>query len=84
MARSVSPRLFACLGVVLLTVVVAGSVVFGSIAVLANRQAGALPRPAGLAGYVKVENLDSSLILRSLAGMPDRQVLGYVLGRGTQ
>ena len=82
MARSGSPRLFACLGVVLLVVVVAGSVLFGSIAVLANRQAGALPRPAGLAGYVKLENLDSSLILRSLAGMPDRQVLGYVLGAG--
>ena len=82
MARSFPPRLFATAGVVLLAVVVAGSVLFGGFVVLANRQAGALPRPAGLAGYVKAENLDPSLLLRSLAGMPDRQVLGYVLSAG--
>lgn len=82
MAGSSPPRLITCLLFAALAVVVASTLLFGGIAVLANRQAGSLPRPAGLAGYVKADSLDSSLLLRSLAGMPDRQVLGYVLSAG--
>ncbi len=82
MAGRLPTRWVAVLGAVLLVVIALGSVLFGAIAVFANLQANALPRPAGLAGYLRTDALDSSLLLRSLAGMPDRQVLGYVLAAG--
>lgn len=82
MTRRLPPRLLAVLGAVFLVVAALGSVLFGAIVVFANLQASALPRPAGLAGYLHTDALDSSLLLRSLASMPDRQVLGYVLAAG--
>lgn len=82
MARTHPPKLATCLVAGISVFAIASSILWGAVAVFANRQMGAPPRPAGLAGYVKTDALDASLLLRSLAGMPDRQVLGYVLQAG--
>ncbi len=81
MARTSPPPLIVWIVVGLLGLAALGSIVLGAFVVYSSRQA-ATARPSGLAGSLKPDSLDSALLLRNLAGMPDEQVLNYALSTG--
>ena len=81
MARTSPPPLIAWVLAGLLALAALGSIAWGAFIVYAGRQAVAF-KPSGLAASLKTGSLDSALLLRNLAGMPDEQVLDYALTTG--
>ena len=81
MARNSPPPLIVWVLVGLLALAAMGSIAWGAFIVYTNRQA-AVIKPAGMAGYLKRDNLEAAILLRKLAGMPDEQVLSYALTTG--
>jgi hypothetical protein len=81
MARTSPPPLILGILAVLLTVATLGAIVLGVLVLYSSRQ-GAAIGPSGLAGALRRDKLDTALLLRDLAGMPDNEVLDYALTTG--
>jgi len=82
MSRETFRRLIAAIVALLLVLLAAGLIVWGTIIVLANRQAAVPVRPTGLPANLKPQNIDPLLTLQSLAGIPDADVVAQALAQG--
>lgn len=82
MPKETFRRLIASIAVLLLVMLAAGLIVWGTIIVLAGRQVSTLARPTGLPTNLKPQNIDAPLALRSLAGASDIEIVAQALSQG--
>lgn len=82
MPKETFRRLITSIAVLLLVMLAAGLIVWGTIIVLASRQVTVSAKPTGLPINLRPHNIDAPLALQSLAGTSDIDIVAQALSQG--